>query len=100
MSLYLIIFPCLQMASVLPSDEEEDEVESYNSGEHSGYLISNMEQFRVDAGFTDITIEVEGRRFACHKVILAAGSPYFRWVHSSPFMFTRLSICVLCLSNS
>jgi len=70
-------------SSVLTSQEEEEEeedVESYNSGEHSGYLINNMEQFRVDSGFTDITIEVEGQRFACHKVILAAGSPYFRLV--------------------
>lgn len=73
------ICPVLQMASsVLSSQEDEEDVESYNSGEHSGYLINNMEQFRVDSGFTDITIEVEGQRFACHKVILAAGSPYFR----------------------
>ncbi|WAR26678.1 KLH24-like protein [Mya arenaria] len=57
------------MASLLPSDEEEEDVASYNSGEHSGYLISNMEQFRVDAGFTDITIEVESRQFDCHKFI-------------------------------
>lgn len=68
------------MASLLQDDGEEEveESQSYNSGEHSGYLINNMEQFRVDSGFTDITIEVEGQKFACHKVILAAGSPYFR----------------------
>ena len=71
-----------QMASLLRDEGgeegEDEESEAYNSGEHSGYLISNMEQFRVDSGFTDITIEVEGQKFACHKVILAAGSPYFR----------------------
>lgn len=73
------MFMYLQMASLLP-EEDEDDGQCYNSGEHSGYLINNMEQFRVDSGFTDITIEVEGRTFACHKVILAAGSPYFRYV--------------------
>lgn len=73
------------MASLLQDDGEEEveESQSYDSGEHSGYLINNMEQFRVDSGFTDITIEVEGQKFACHKVILAAGSPYFRSMFSS-----------------
>ena len=67
-----------QMASQSPEEEVKDEIQSYNSGEHSGYLINNMEQFRVDCGFTDITIDVEGQKFTCHKVVLAAGSPYFR----------------------
>lgn len=72
--------------SVGSLDSMEEGSESshiYNSGEHSGYLIDNMEQFRVDSGFTDITIDVEGRQFACHKVVLAAGSPYFRSMFSS-----------------
>ncbi|KAL3853024.1 hypothetical protein ACJMK2_016615 [Sinanodonta woodiana] len=66
------------------SDDVSSETStSYKSGEHSGYLIQNMDKFREDKGFTDITIDVEGRQFACHKVILAAGSPYFRSMFSS-----------------
>lgn len=37
-----------------------------------------MEQLRADNLFHDVTLEVEGKTFPCHKVILSAFSNYFR----------------------
>lgn len=39
---------------------------------------SNLADLLKDAVLTDLTLNVQGRPFRVHKVILAAGSPYFR----------------------
>lgn len=56
---------------------------SYASDEHSGSLINNFESFRTEGGYSDITLRVDGQEFPCHRVILAAGSAYFKCMFSS-----------------
>lgn len=55
----------------------------YVSDDHTKSLIDNFENFRLESEFSDVTINVDGNHFPCHKVILAAGSPYFKSMFSS-----------------
>ncbi|CAH1793511.1 unnamed protein product [Owenia fusiformis] len=41
------------------------------------YFKTQLNELWRDNVFTDITLEVEGKQFNCHKIILAANSPYF-----------------------
>lgn len=65
------------------SEASIDTCTDYASGEHSGALISNFEAFRMEGGYSDLTINVGKRKFPCHRVILAAGSSYFKSMFSS-----------------
>ena len=70
--------------SLTSSEDNIPETPSaYSSDEHSGCLISNFEIFRRDGGYSDVSIRVSGKEFPCHKVILAAGSPYFKSMFES-----------------
>lgn len=41
-------------------------------------IIENMDQFRKDGLFCDVTINCEdGTSFQCHRLVMAAASPYF-----------------------
>lgn len=55
----------------------------YSSSEHWLTLRDNVERSRLEGGFADLIICVGRRRFPCHRVILAAGAPYFRSMFSS-----------------
>ena len=56
---------------------------NYTSKEHSSDLVSNTESFRLSGGYNDVIIRVDSREFPGHRVILAAGSPYFHSMFSS-----------------
>ncbi|XP_046561072.1 LOW QUALITY PROTEIN: kelch-like protein 24 [Haliotis rubra] len=62
---------------------EEDTQSSYHSQEQTVFLIDNMQKLRLDSSYTDIVISIEGCKFPCHKIVLAAGSPYFKSMFSS-----------------
>ncbi|CAF4452384.1 unnamed protein product [Rotaria socialis] len=58
---------------------------SINCLEYPSSLFSTINQFRLSDLFTDVTIYVDGVPFACHRLILAAASPYFRAMFSYNF---------------
>lgn len=58
---------------------------SINCPDYSSTLFSTINQFRLSDLFTDVTIYVDGVSFACHRLILAAASPYFRAMFSYNF---------------
>ncbi|CAF3330830.1 unnamed protein product [Rotaria sp. Silwood1] len=58
---------------------------SINCSEYPSSLFSTINQFRLSDLFTDVTIYVDGVPFACHRLILAAASPYFRAMFSYNF---------------
>lgn len=71
--------------SLLETSELEEGHESRAQFDDSGLctqLQSGLESLRVEQSLTDVTLHVEGREFPCHRVVLAAGSHYFRWVLS------------------
>ncbi|CAH1801912.1 unnamed protein product [Owenia fusiformis] len=48
------------------------------AGQKGVYFKIQLNELWQDEVFTDVTLEVEGKQFNCHKIILAANSPYFR----------------------
>ena len=58
---------------------------SIHCPEFPSALFSTINQFRLSDLFTDVTIYVDGVPFACHRLILAAASPYFRAMFSYNF---------------
>lgn len=58
---------------------------SIHCPDYSTALFSTVNQFRLSDLFTDVTIYVDGVPFACHRLILAAASPYFRAMFSYNF---------------
>ncbi|XP_076469228.1 kelch-like protein 24 [Babylonia areolata] len=62
------------------------------SCEHRELLIDQLEQLRMDMGYTDLTITIDNQQFPCHKVVLAAGSPYFRTMFASGMEESRQKV--------
>lgn len=58
---------------------------SIHCPDYPSALFSTINQFRLSDLFTDVTIYVDGVPFACHRLILAAASPYFRAMFSYNF---------------
>ena len=52
--------------------------DSYSISGHADSLLFSIQDLREQNDLCDITICAEGRDFRLHKVIIAAGSPYFR----------------------
>jgi len=55
----------------------------FKSDEQTNLLIGNIERMRLDSNYSDLVIVIDDHRFPCHKIILAAGSPYFRSMFAS-----------------
>ncbi|CAF1438022.1 unnamed protein product [Adineta steineri] len=75
-----------------PSISTTNQIEQHHQIRHSIHcsdypssLFSTINQFRLSDLFTDVTIYVDGVPFACHRLILAAASPYFRAMFSYNF---------------
>ena len=64
---------------------------SFFSTQHSEALRANVESFRVNGNYTDVTILIEDKKFSCHRAILAAGSYYFKSMFSSGMEETHKS---------
>ena len=50
----------------------------FRDRDHSNAAFENLAAFRANGLLCDIVLSVEGREIPAHRVILAAGSPYFR----------------------
>eukprot|EP00058_Branchiostoma_floridae_P025654 XP_002611144.1 hypothetical protein BRAFLDRAFT_88457 [Branchiostoma floridae] len=48
----------------------------------------------------DVVLEVEGRRFPCHRLVLSAASPYFRAMFTSDMAESRQMTVVLLVASS
>ncbi|XP_075039729.1 kelch repeat and BTB domain-containing protein 12 [Mixophyes fleayi] len=46
--------------------------------QHGNNLLEHINRMRGSAELIDIVLVAEGRRFPCHRVVLASFSPYFR----------------------
>ncbi|ESO99112.1 hypothetical protein LOTGIDRAFT_173854 [Lottia gigantea] len=72
-----------------------DSEASFSSKDHLEFLIDNVSKFRMEGGYTDITIKIEDHKFDCHKIVLAAGSAYFRSMFSSGMEESRQNVVEL-----
>ncbi|XP_019616369.1 PREDICTED: kelch-like protein 18 [Branchiostoma belcheri] len=61
-----------------PEQEEEDDEERYYTNEnHGSSLTKGLMQLYKNGQLCDVTLDVQGQRFPCHRNVLAASVPYF-----------------------
>ncbi|XP_050793325.1 kelch-like protein 1 [Gopherus flavomarginatus] len=72
------------MDSLMDVDNEKDDTQDAPQSLGS-FLSQGLKQMYLDKQFCDATLVVEGRRFPCHRMLLASVSPYFRVMFTSSF---------------
>ncbi|TFK07466.1 T-complex protein 1 subunit gamma [Platysternon megacephalum] len=72
------------MDFLMDVDNEKDDTQDAPQSLGS-FMSQGLKQMYLNQQFCDATLVVEGRRFPCHKVLLASVSPYFRVMFTSSF---------------
>ncbi|KAF3848086.1 hypothetical protein F7725_021114 [Dissostichus mawsoni] len=62
-----------------------------DGGRHVYVAFKGLKQLLDAQQLCDVTLLVEGKKFMCHRVLLAAVSPYFRAMFTSPLVESRLT---------
>ncbi|XP_078573056.1 kelch repeat and BTB domain-containing protein 2-like [Branchiostoma floridae x Branchiostoma japonicum] len=71
---------------------------SYQNESYLFGFLGTVGDLQNDGAFQDLVLEVEGRRFPCHRLVLSAASPYFRAMFTSDMAESRQKTVVLqCL---
>ncbi|XP_066559811.1 kelch-like protein 3 [Amia ocellicauda] len=73
------------------SDSEEEDFPDDSTTPLGEYVTQGLKQLLDAEQLCDVTLVVEGRRFMCHRALLAAVSPYFRAMFTSPLVESRLT---------
>ncbi|XP_042626943.1 kelch-like protein 5 [Cyprinus carpio] len=73
------------------SDSEEEDFPDDYSTPLGEYVTQGLKQLLDAQQLCDVTLLVEGKKFMCHRVLLAAVSPYFRAMFTSPLVESRLT---------
>ncbi|XP_057695824.1 kelch-like protein 12 [Corythoichthys intestinalis] len=73
------------------SDSEEEDFPDDSTTPLGDYITLGIKQLLDAQQLCDVTLLVEGRKFLCHRVLLAAVSPYFRAMFTSPLVESRLT---------
>ncbi|XP_003968809.2 kelch-like protein 12 [Takifugu rubripes] len=73
------------------SDSEEEDFPDDSTTPLGNYVLHGLKQLLDAQQLCDVTLLVEGKKFMCHRVLLAAASPYFRAMFTSPLVESRLN---------
>ncbi|KAJ0063885.1 hypothetical protein NL108_013157 [Boleophthalmus pectinirostris] len=73
------------------SDSEEEDFPDDSTTPLGDYISHGLKQLLDAQQLCDVTLLVEGKKFNCHRVLLAAVSPYFRAMFTSPLVESRLT---------
>ncbi|XP_035241833.1 kelch-like protein 5 [Anguilla rostrata] len=73
------------------SDSEEEDFPDDSTTPLGNYITHGLKQLLDAQQLCDVTLLVEGKKFMCHRVLLAAVSPYFRAMFTSPLVESRLT---------
>ncbi|MGH0176202.1 UNVERIFIED_CONTAM: hypothetical protein FKN15_072305 [Acipenser sinensis] len=73
------------------SDSEEEDFPDESSKSLGDYITQGLKQLLNAQQLCDVTLAVEGKKFMCHRVLLASVSPYFRAMFTSPLAESRLA---------
>ncbi|XP_035689797.1 kelch repeat and BTB domain-containing protein 2-like [Branchiostoma floridae] len=68
---------------------------SYQDESYLHGFLGTVGDLQNDGAFQDVVLEVEGRRFPCHRLVLSAASPYFRAMFTSDMAESRQKTVVL-----
>ncbi|XP_035687982.1 kelch repeat and BTB domain-containing protein 2-like isoform X1 [Branchiostoma floridae] len=68
---------------------------SYQDESYLHGFLGNVDDLQKNGVLQDVVLEVEGRRFPCHRLVLSAASPYFRAMFTSDMAESRQKTVVL-----
>ncbi|XP_078572534.1 kelch repeat and BTB domain-containing protein 2-like [Branchiostoma floridae x Branchiostoma japonicum] len=68
---------------------------SYQDESYLHGFLGTVGDLQKNGAFQDVVLEVEGRRFPCHRLVLSAASPYFRAMFTSDMAESRQKTVVL-----
>ncbi|XP_078572518.1 kelch repeat and BTB domain-containing protein 12-like isoform X4 [Branchiostoma floridae x Branchiostoma japonicum] len=68
---------------------------SYQDESYLHGFLGTVGDLHKAGEFQDVVLEVEGRRFPCHRLVLSAASPYFRAMFTSDMAESRQKTVVL-----
>ncbi|XP_035659804.1 kelch-like protein 12 [Branchiostoma floridae] len=68
---------------------------SYQDESYLHGFLGTVGDLQKDGVLQDVFLEVEGRRFPCHRLVLSAASPYFRAMFTSDMAESRQKTVVL-----
>ncbi|XP_035688886.1 kelch repeat and BTB domain-containing protein 12-like [Branchiostoma floridae] len=68
---------------------------SYQDESYLHGFLGNVGDLQKAGVLQDVVLEVEGRRFPCHRLVLSATSPYFRAMFTSDMAESRQKTVVL-----
>ncbi|KAI8519766.1 Broad-Complex, Tramtrack and Bric a brac [Branchiostoma belcheri] len=70
-------------------------VRSYQDESYLRGFLGVVGDLQKEGELQDVVLEVEGRRFPCHRLVLSAASPYFRAMFTSDMAESRQKTVVL-----
>ncbi|XP_066287650.1 kelch-like protein 12 [Branchiostoma lanceolatum] len=68
---------------------------SYQDESYQHGFLGTVDVLQKAGVLQDVVLEVEGRRFPCHRLVLSAASPYFRAMFTSDMAESRQKTVVL-----
>lgn len=68
----------LSMLECSTQGNQEDGHVVFEDVGFAGHLQNGLCDLHLEDRLTDVTLHVQGQRFSCHRVVLAAASHYFR----------------------
>ncbi|XP_035672770.1 kelch-like protein 12 isoform X2 [Branchiostoma floridae] len=68
---------------------------SYQDSRYLNGFLGIVDDLQKTGVLQDVVLEVEGRRFPCHRLVLSAASPYFRAMFTSDMAESRQKTVVL-----
>ncbi|CAH1268873.1 KBTBD7 [Branchiostoma lanceolatum] len=88
------------MASVAADEFVDAQSVTYSNSKHFSGFFSVLKDLQTNNQFQDVTLEVCGRLFPCHQLVLAGVSPFFRTLLAVGLEEERVSLQEPCLDPS
>ncbi|XP_022104765.1 kelch repeat and BTB domain-containing protein 8-like [Acanthaster planci] len=78
---------------------QDSDVIRYADSNHSNMLLTGLSHLRREKLLTDVTLQVGREKFSCHRIVLAACSPYFKAMFTGGMQESTGSCSVVCLGD-
>ncbi|XP_035678928.1 kelch repeat and BTB domain-containing protein 7-like [Branchiostoma floridae] len=88
------------MAAVSADEFVDTQTVTYSNPKHFSSFFAVLGDLQTNGHFQDVTLEVCGRLFPCHRLVLAGVSPYFHGMFAVRNKEERISVQDPCLDTS
>ena len=79
----------------MPSLQPESNPFNYQCNEHPVEMLQAFQQLYFDSDLCDVVLQVGDSTFAAHRIVLAAGSPYFNAMFRNPHIESTQDTIIL-----